>query len=260
MSAALTALGTADAFFSAGRGHSCFLIEDERGMALVDCGATALQALARAGVEPARIDAVHLTHLHGDHFVGLAFLLVDSVYRARRTSPLVVTGPPGTAERLQALWATAYPDAARKPLPFALDVRELSPGESALVAGRRIEALRARHQKPPQVALSLRLHTAAGLVAFTGDTGPHPGLTELAEGARVLVTECTDLRADPALAERRHLAWDDLRALLPALGVPRVLLAHLGGEARAASAAIEAEARALGIDLRVLDDGDRIVL
>src|SRR5207237_1202506 len=82
----------------------------------------------RAGVDPSRIGAVHLTHLHGDHFLGLPFLLLDGVYRGRRTAPLLVTGPPGTRERVAAAWAVAYPDAAKKPLPFALEVIELSPG------------------------------------------------------------------------------------------------------------------------------------
>jgi hypothetical protein len=86
-----------------------------------------------------------------------------------------------------------------------------------------------------------------------------------------LCAECTDLSAPPlassgaspdypAEAGRRHLSWDDLRQLLPALGVRRIALGHLGPDSRAAAARIEAEARALGAELRVCDDLDEIAL
>ncbi|MFL5311328.1 MAG: MBL fold metallo-hydrolase [Myxococcales bacterium] len=267
----VVALGSADAFSSAGRGNTAWLVEDGAPPCAVDLGPTALLALRKLGHDPQELQAVHFTHLHGDHIAGWPFLLVDAVYRARRQEPLAVTGPPGTRDRLRALWSACYADAAGNDLPFPLDVQELEPGDAASVCGRRVEALRAQHQRPPHVALSLRLHGPAGVLAFTGDTGPHPGLAALAHGAALLCAECTDLRAPPlassaasadypAEAGRRHLSWDDLRTLLPTLGARRIALGHLGPEARAAAPRMEAEARALGIDLRVCDDLAQIEL
>jgi len=261
----VVALGSADAFFSSARGNTAWLVEDGAPACTVDLGPTAILALRRLGREPQEIGAVHFTHLHGDHIAGWPFLLVDAVYRAHREKPLFVTGPPGTRDRLRALWAACYADAAAKELPFVLEVKELSPGDSAEVCGRRVEALAAFHQRAPHVALSLRLHGPAGVLAFTGDTGPHPGLSDLARGAALLCSECTELRIPasesagaspdyPADAGRRHLAWDDLCAALPGLGVRRVALGHLGPDSRRAAAQIEAEARAAGLDLRVCDD------
>lgn len=261
----VVALGSADAFSSAARGNTAWLVEDGGPLCTVDFGPTAVLALQRLGRDPQEVRAVHFTHLHGDHIGGWPFLLVDAVYRAHRADPLSVTGPPGTRDRLRALWAACYAEAAAKELPFALDVRELSPGESADVHGRRVEALAAQHQRAPHVALSLRLHGPSGVLAFTGDTGPHPGLAGLARGAALLCAECTELRIPaaassggspdhPAETGRRHLSWDDLRALLPGLGIRRIALGHLGPQPRAAAAQIESEARALGLDLRVCDD------
>jgi ribonuclease BN (tRNA processing enzyme) len=259
------ALGSADAFSSSARGNTAWLVEDGGPLCAVDLGPTAILALRRLGRDPQQLQAVHFTHLHGDHIAGWPFLLVDAVYRARREDALFVTGPPGTRDRLQSLWAACYADAAAKELPFPLEVKELSPGDAAEVCGRRVEALAARHQRAPHVALSLRLHGLAGVLAFTGDTGPHPGLADLARGAALLCAECTELHVPPADASgaspdypvdagRRHLSWEDLRALLPGLGMRRVALGHLGPQSRDAAARIEAEARAAGLDLRVCDD------
>jgi ribonuclease BN (tRNA processing enzyme) len=218
----ITALGTGDAFCSAGRGHTCWLVDDARGTFAVDFGATALLALKKLGRDPADLQAIHFTHLHGDHTAGWPFLLVDAIYRAPRSAALLVTGPPGTRQRLQALWAACYAGAADRPLPFALEVRELQPGDRTELLGRSISAFAAQHMTPPEVALSLRIDA----VAFTGDTGEIP--PGLCDGAQALCAECTYAGE----SADRHLGWDTLRRKLPR--VPRILLGHLGADARAA--------------------------
>jgi len=111
--------------------------------------------------------------------------------------------------------------AAERPLPFALEVRELAPGDRVEILGRSVRVFRARHMSAPHVALSLRI----GRVAFTGDTGAIP--EGLCEGADLLCAECTV----PGESTDAHLGWETLRRSLPV--VPRILLAHLGSEARA---------------------------
>ena len=217
----VTALGSGDAFCSAGRGHTAWLVDDAQGSFAVDFGATALLALKRLGRAPEEIGAIHFTHLHGDHFGGWPFFLVDAVYRAQRRAPLVVSGPAGTGQRLQALWAACYSTAAERPLPFPVHLRELSPGDDVELAGRRVRAFQAQHMTPPNIALALRI----GKLAFTGDTGSIP--EGLCEGADLLCAECTNLGDGTA----DHLGWRTLRPTLPP--VPRILLAHLGTEARA---------------------------
>lgn len=216
----VTALGSGDAFCSAGRGHTCWLVDDDRGTFAVDFGATALAALKRLDRDPDAISAIHFTHLHGDHTGGWPFFLVDAVYRAGRTRPLLVTGPEGTKERLRTLWSACYAAAAERPLPFALEVRELRPGDRLDLLGRPVRAFHARHMSPPQISLSLRV----GAVAFTGDTS---AIAEgLCDGAELLCAECTLLGE----STDAHLGWKTLRESLPR--VPRILLAHLGSDAR----------------------------
>ncbi len=54
---------------------------------LLDCGASSLVALKRLGLAPASIDVVVISHLHGDHFGGIPFLVLDQQF-ARRERPV----------------------------------------------------------------------------------------------------------------------------------------------------------------------------
>src|SRR5215469_4321086 len=97
----LVFLGSGDAFGSGGRLQTCILLRGGPTQLLMDCGSSSLIAMKRAGVQPADIGMVLLTHLHGDHFGGLPFLILDAQF-SRREQPLVVAGPPGIEARIDA--------------------------------------------------------------------------------------------------------------------------------------------------------------
>ena len=73
----LTIAGSGDAFGSGGRSNTCFFLETAKGTLLIDCGASALPALKARALDPNWVDAIMLSHLHGDHFGGLPFLSVS---------------------------------------------------------------------------------------------------------------------------------------------------------------------------------------
>jgi ribonuclease BN (tRNA processing enzyme) len=70
-------LGSGDAFGSGGRLQTCILIETAGAKFLLDCGASALISMKRFGISTADIDKILLTHLHGDHFGGIPFFILD---------------------------------------------------------------------------------------------------------------------------------------------------------------------------------------
>ena len=105
----LMIVGFGDAFGSGGRSTTCFWLETAKGTLVVDFGASALPALKARALEPNRIDAIILSHLHGDHFGGLPFLLLDAQFLSRREKPLLIAGPPGTRARLDAALEVFFP-------------------------------------------------------------------------------------------------------------------------------------------------------
>src|SRR5439155_24475031 len=95
-------LGTSAGRPTLSRGASALAIAAEGAWVLCDCGEGAQVAALRAGLSLSRLDAVLVTHLHGDNFNGLPGLL-GTLGLEGRERPLVVAGPPGIAELLTAL-------------------------------------------------------------------------------------------------------------------------------------------------------------
>src|SRR3990170_8877113 len=106
----LTIIGCGDAFGAGGRLQTSFQVRSSRSTFLIDCGASTLIGMRRLGLEPNDIDTVFITHLHGDHFGGLPWLLIDALYVSKRTRPLVVTGPKGIEARFAIAAEALYPD------------------------------------------------------------------------------------------------------------------------------------------------------
>jgi ribonuclease BN (tRNA processing enzyme) len=248
----LTVIGSADAFNSAGRGHSCYLIEGEGTEPLMlDFGPTALLGLRRAGRTPNEVGGVAFTHLHGDHTGGFPFLLIDALFNSRRGTGLNVLGPERTREFLSALQAATYDDLAKYLEKYPLDIHELAPGSECEFLGYRVAAFAADHMEPPHRPLCLRFHDKAGKsVAFSGDTRPCPGMFAAADGADLFVAECTRL-AQPA---GEHCTWEDWQRELPRLGCGRVLFTHLGADVRERAPVLSAEYQSL-IPFQFAEDG-----
>lgn len=241
-------LGCGDAFGSGQRLQTAFLVEARESVALIDCGATTLVGLRREGIDSNAIDEVLLTHLHGDHFGGVPFLLLELHYLIRRQRPLRIVGPPGLEDRLGQAMATFYPGSAELEVDFPLELVEIGPGESLDVGVGHLAAWPARHPSGAP-ALSLRLEADA-VLAVSGDTEWTPGLPEASRGADLFFCECFGLR--PGVPY--HLDLETLKDRRTELDCRRILLTHLGPEA---SGRPELFAEA-GFELA--EDGDEIRL
>src|SRR5947209_20059843 len=95
-------LGTSAGRPTLARGASALAVVAEGAWVLCDCGEGAQVAALRAGLSFSRLDAVLITHLHGDHFNGLPGLL-GTLGLEGRERPLTVAGPPGITALLQHL-------------------------------------------------------------------------------------------------------------------------------------------------------------
>ncbi|MQA03701.1 MAG: MBL fold metallo-hydrolase [Streptosporangiales bacterium] len=218
----VTFAGSGDAFGSGGRFQACIHVRPPDGPpVLLDCGASSLVALKRLALDPSEIAAVVVSHLHGDHFGGLPFLILDGQF-AKRTEPLTVVGPPGTGARLMQAMEVMYPGSSEVRRAFDVDVLEVTPGSSVSAAGVHVAAWEVAHPSGAP-ALAVRLDVAGRSVAYTGDTSWTDALVAAADGVDLLIAECYYL--DKPIPH--HLTHAALREHRDRLRAARTVVTHL---------------------------------
>jgi ribonuclease BN (tRNA processing enzyme) len=223
-------LGSGDAFNSGGALHSCYLLEHAAGKLMLECGPSALAGLKRAGIPSDAPDAVLLSHLHGDHFGGLPFLLLEYLFSNPRSRPLVVAGPITTAQRVRALYGELYREAHCREIRFDLDWIVAEPGSSFRLAGFDVQAFEVPHTSDPP-SLGYRIESPDGVVVFSGDSAWTDAFVEQTRGSDLFLCECCSLQPETKV----HTSYEDILANRARLGCKRLLLTHLGADVRAAS-------------------------
>ena len=261
----ITLLGCGGTQPLADRALSALCITVGGSTVLLDCGEGTQAALRRWGVNIFRIDAVLLSHFHGDHIFGLPGLW-QTMAALGRTAPLMMAGPKGLTERLRLFYALAGP------LPFALRTIELETRKGQFEVGAgRIEAFPCKHRVdccgyaftlprggkfdpvraraagiPVQHWSALQAGQAVGgftpgmvlgpprrglKIVFGTDTRPCHALRTAARDADLLVMDATYADdADWEKAERYgHSTCREAGALAQSAGVRRLWLTHYSG-------------------------------
>ena len=239
-------LGCGDAFGSGGRFQTCFLVRSDTVRFLIDCGASSLIAMNRFGVDPAEIDLILLSHLHGDHFGGLPFFLLDAQILRKRTRPLVIAGPPGLRKRLTDAMEVLFPDSSRIQSGFPRELIELRPERPQALGGITVTPYVVEHPSgdPP---FALRIECGGKIITYSGDTGWTDALVEAARGADLFIVEAYLFDKKTRL----HMDLETLTAHLGDLSARRVILTHLGADMLA---------RASGLPYQCAEDGATVVV
>ena len=132
-------IGSGDAFGSGGQLQTCLLLRGAHTPLLIDCGASSLIGMKRLGIDPSTIAAIVLTHLHGDHFAGVPFLILDGQFSGRST-PLMIAGPQGTRERVERAMEVLFPGSTTVSRRFRVDYVELADGGTITVGPAKVTA------------------------------------------------------------------------------------------------------------------------
>ncbi len=236
----ITFLGTAASRPTVGRNVSGIAIQREGDLMLFDCGEGTQRQMMRFATGFG-VQAIFLTHLHADHFLGIIGLLRTMALQGRE-EPIRLFGPPGGEEvLLQAIHLGV------ERIHFPVLVRELRAGDQIHFGDYDVRAYEVRHgtsaigyaleEHPrlgrfdvekaralgiPEGPLFGRLHrgeavTVSGrlihpeevvgnprrgrLVVYTGDTRPAGETVDVARGADLLIHEATFTEDE---ADRAH--------------------------------------------------------
>jgi ribonuclease BN (tRNA processing enzyme) len=217
----LVTVGTGTVVPDPERASACHWIEHGEARLLVDCGAGALQGLARAGLAWADLGHLIISHFHADHIgeiPSLIFALRHALEMPRR-APLDIWGPAGTG-RLFAAWADALGPWLVEP-GFDVAIHELRPGYPVDVGGLEVQVSKTPHTDE---SLALRFEASGSVLGYTGDTGPSEELGDFFQGVDLLLAECS--LPDELVADY-HLSPTRLASLATSARVRRLAVTHV---------------------------------
>ncbi|MCF6178057.1 MAG: MBL fold metallo-hydrolase [Geopsychrobacter sp.] len=221
----LTFVGSGDAFASGGRLQSAIHLASAEGGLLLDCGATLLTGLHNCQLTTNQIDSVIISHLHGDHFGGLPFLLLEALFVQQRRKPLNIYGPPGLEERISETCHALYPGALDAPLPFALNIHPYNAPTQNAEQFFRISSQPARHGRHA-AACSFVIELEGRRIAYSGDTEWHAGLLSLAANSDLFICECCTF--DQKLPG--HINYLTLKKYKKKITAKQIILTHTGAQ------------------------------
>lgn len=225
-------------------------VEGYRKSILLDCGFTVPPLYWRQTADPENLDALWLSHFHGDHFFGVPALLLR-FWEMKRTKPLAIVGQPGAEELVTRAMSLAYPHFLEK-LTYPLEFIVAEPDQPLQVAGL---AWRFAENAHGQRDLAVRLEDGKHSVFYSGDGLFTAETLSLAMGCDLAIHEafkldqpisghgsvrqCIDFgrRANVSMLALVHVQRDERReryreivSVLEGIGECHVLLPEPGDE------------------------------
>jgi ribonuclease BN (tRNA processing enzyme) len=202
--------------------------------------------MRRYGVDPLEVDTVVLSHLHGDHFAGLPFLLLEGRLVSGRDDPLNIVGPMETGARLRVAMDALFAGSSPEKLPYRVRIREYEATRPVIAGDFKVTAFPALHS-PGSNPYAVRVEAGGKVVAYSGDSAWTPGLVEAARGAALFI--CEAYTRDTPLPN--HLDYKTLLEHRDELDCNRIILTHMGAAMLEHSAEVEMEAADDGMTISV---------
>ena len=217
----LVTVGTGTVVPDPNRASACHWVQHGASRVLLDCGAGALQGLARCRLPWGDVDHLIISHFHADH-IGEIPSLVFALRHGRaepRTAPLRVWGPEGT-RRLFEAWSAALGHWLVEP-GFDLTIVEVRPGEPETIGALSVDFAPTPHTEE---SLAMRIAAGGSVLGYTGDTGPSDSLPAFFDGVDLLLAECS---LPEELVEDNHLSPQRLARLATGARVERLVVTHI---------------------------------
>ncbi len=213
----ITVVGCAGSFPNAQSAASCYLLEADGFRLVIDMGNGAFGALQRYASFD-EIDAVCVSHLHGDHCLDLGAFAIARHYAPDGPRPPVpVYGPRGTAERLAPVFGLVADELAGR-----FTIGELQPGRTAIGPF----AITTEHMNHPVETFGFRVEHQGWTLAYSADTGESDALVRLARDVDLMLCEASFLD-DPGNTPDVHLSARQAGEHAAKAGARDLVLTHL---------------------------------
>lgn len=158
--------------------------DNQKRSILLDCGFTVPSLYWQRVSDPEDLDALWVSHFHGDHFFGVPALLLR-MYEMQRRKPLLILGQPSIEQLIHQAMDLAYPGFVGK-LTYPLEFFEAEPGDLLHAVGLDWQFAENSHT---QRDLAVRIGDGRHSIFYSGDGLPNPRTLSLAHGCDLIVHE-----------------------------------------------------------------------
>ena len=217
-------LGSADWCPTSNNDHSCYTVNDR---ILIDACPSVVVSLLSQSVDPVDINTICFTHMHADHYMGLAPLLLYWRVRKASLGELTIIGPKATVRAaFERALNYVFHDSADisqelKEMPRVIELE----GEAACaVEGYDIRVTDSDHAVPG-LCYMITDRASGRTVGFTGDGRFQSKFGQFFKGAALLVHESGGPGTSPKDSGRHSSARDAVHVSAEA-GVGKLLLTH----------------------------------
>jgi ribonuclease Z len=238
-------LGTGAALVDPDRGHSGIVVSTAGRHYLLDIGHGTTRQLVRAHIDPSEVNHVFISHLHFDHIEDAAYFVISTWMMNRAVKPAIY-GPPGTRHFVSHLLEQGafhadinaraqYKQRAESMEMVRPAVHEFGPGLVYEDEAVKVYADYVAHI-PSEIlhCFGFRIEAAGKVIAFSGDTAPCQSMARLAQGADLLIHECTfpeealEFRKKTNIGTYAHTSPTELGKLAARAGVKSLVATHFG--------------------------------
>ena len=210
----VTVLGNYGPYPKAGGACSGFLIDDGASKVVLDFGNGVLSRLLQY-IDIEEIDAIIVSHLHGDHIGDLGILKYAAaikLQKGRMQKGISVYAPPEPAEDFERL---RYKD--------AINLLPINPSEVLRIGNMNI---RFKEMEHGYLNYAIMLEKGNKKIVYSGDTSPNERLVEFAKNADLFLCEAGLLERDDKSLRAMHLTAKEAGEIAQLCGAKRLLLTH----------------------------------
>lgn len=185
---------------------------------LIDIPNGSLKAMRKEGIKVTNIDTIFITHLHGDHFFDIPFLLLEK-YKDEKDE-LKIIGPEESVAKIKALTELAFPTTARK-IFRNVKIEYIKATEEVKIDKITFSSLSMKHDN--QEAYGYILKEKGLKIGFTGDTA-------MCDSVNKMANECNKIVADTTfeMGTNSHMGVNDILMLLKKYPNTTIIPTHMG--------------------------------
>ncbi|MDR0779043.1 MAG: ribonuclease Z [Methanomassiliicoccaceae archaeon] len=257
-------IGTGACVPSRERSLPCVAVRVKRDVVLFDCGEGSQRQIMVSPFSFMKVKAIFITHLHGDHFLGLPGLL-QTMSLSGRKDDIILAGPEGFSDSVRSVLKACGGDIA-----YNMDIIDASDGDTFVFKEFIVKAFSTEHKVPslgfaleenerrgefnkakaeslgivpgPDFTKLQNGETVKGIrpeevigpsrrgprIIYSGDTIRCASVVNMAKGAEVLIHEATYLSKDADLAgEHMHSTASDAASVAKEAGVSILFVTHM---------------------------------